>query len=74
MQYFSPYLYSGNSPISFVDPDGQFAFLIVVAVAAVAGAYLGAASANDSWNPFKWNYRNPQTYVHAGIGALGKSF
>ncbi|XP_035778288.1 uncharacterized protein LOC118459214 [Anopheles albimanus] len=52
-QYASPYVYAGNSPVSLVDPDGQFAFIIAV-VAAAAGAYLGAASANNSWNPRKW--------------------
>uniref|UniRef100_A0A182RR88 Tox-SGS domain-containing protein n=1 Tax=Anopheles funestus TaxID=62324 RepID=A0A182RR88_ANOFN len=55
-QYASPYLYAGNSPVSVVDPDGQFAFL-VVALLAVGGAYIGASAANNSWNPAKWELK-----------------
>ncbi|XP_052897753.1 uncharacterized protein LOC128304591 [Anopheles moucheti] len=54
-QYASPYLYAGNSPVSLVDPDGQFAFLVVALVA--VGAYVGASAANNSWNPAKWELK-----------------
>ena len=73
-QYFSPYLYSGNSPISFVDPDGQFAFLIVVGVLAISGAYLGGSKANNSWNPAKWNWQDPNTFAGIGFGAFSETF
>ncbi|XP_052864247.1 uncharacterized protein LOC128270862 [Anopheles cruzii] len=67
-QYASPYVYTGNSPISLVDPDGQFAFIVAVVVLASAGAYLGAAAANNSWNPAKWNLK--QALLGGLIGGL----
>ncbi len=36
-QYASPYLALGNNPASFVDPDGELAFLAVLAIGAVVG-------------------------------------
>jgi RHS repeat-associated protein len=56
-QYFSPYKYVGNSPVSLVDPDGEFGLLIglLIGLFAVGGAYLGGAAANNNWNPGKWN-------------------
>ena len=57
-QYFSPYKYAGNSPVSMVDPDGQVAFIIPLVIAgagAIVGGYLGGAAANKQWNPAGWN-------------------
>ncbi|XP_055546999.1 uncharacterized protein LOC129731205 [Wyeomyia smithii] len=73
-QYPSPYVYAGNSPISLVDPDGQFAFLIPIALA-VVGAYLGASAANKSFNPTKWSLK-PTLYggiLGAVVGGLAPS-
>lgn len=74
-QYFSPYLYTGNSPISFVDPDGQFADLVVYAAIGLAllGGYLGGAKAGDSWNPADWKLKDPNLYLSIAGGAIGKS-
>ncbi|XP_053695029.1 uncharacterized protein LOC128742634 [Sabethes cyaneus] len=66
-QYSSPYIYAGNSPISLVDPDGEFAFLIPVALA-IVGAYLGASAANNSFNPTKWKLA--PTLYGAFLGAV----
>jgi hypothetical protein len=37
---------------------------------ALAGAYLGGASANGTLNPTKWDYNSPTTWVGIGTGAL----
>ncbi|KAH1019071.1 hypothetical protein HUJ05_006735, partial [Dendroctonus ponderosae] len=69
-QYFSPYKYAGNSPISTIDPDGEFAFLIAGIIFAVAGAYLGGAASNNRWNPVDWDFKDPGTWLGIGGGAL----
>lgn len=69
-QYFSPYKYSGNSPVSMVDPDGEFAFLaIAMLVTGLIGAYLGGAAANGSYLPWEWDFSSKETW--AGIAAGG---
>jgi len=68
-QYFSPYKFNGNSPVSFVDPDGEFSFLLFLAFALV-GAYLSAAAHNKSWNPLNWNFKDPGTWKSIIIGGL----
>ncbi|CAL8075521.1 unnamed protein product [Orchesella dallaii] len=62
-QYYSPYIYGGNSPISLVDPDGEFFFTFFVIVGILVGAYLGGAAANGNWNPAKWDWKSLNTYM-----------
>ncbi|XP_026478528.1 uncharacterized protein LOC113384964 [Ctenocephalides felis] len=64
-QYPSPYKFAGNSPVSVIDPDGEFAFLLpFLAVGlAIGGAYLGGAAANKSWNPLKWDWKSTSTWL-----------
>jgi RHS repeat-associated protein len=72
-QYFSPYKYAGNSPVSLVDPDGEIAGLVVAAISAIAavvGAYLGGATANNQWDPTKWNFESANTWLGIVGGGL----
>lgn len=68
-QYFSPYKFSGNSPISFVDPDGEFGFILAFGLA-FAGAYLGGAAANDRWLFWKWDWQDHSTYLGMTAGGI----
>lgn len=69
-QYASPYKYAGNSPVSMVDPDGEFAFILLTIALAVGGGYLGGAAANNSWDPREWDLSKPRTYLGIAGGAL----
>jgi RHS repeat-associated protein len=70
-QYSDPYLFASSSPESFVDPDGNFAILIAIAI----GAYFGAAATNHSMSPLHWDFGAEKTYagmvVGGAIGATG---
>ncbi|HEX6095553.1 MAG TPA: polymorphic toxin-type HINT domain-containing protein [Thermoanaerobaculia bacterium] len=74
-QFVSPYLYAESDPASRVDPDGEFAIFIAVAVGAVAGAYFGGVSVNQSFNPLDWNWQSGDTFAGlfggAALGAVG---
>ncbi|SDD18750.1 FG-GAP-like repeat-containing protein [Aquimonas voraii] len=78
-QFSSPYAYVGNDPLSLTDPDGEEAFLIVVAVMAIVGAtigaYSGGAAINHTMNPAHWDWSAGKTYAGifagAAIGAVG---
>lgn len=67
-QYLSPYLYTGDNPISYIDEDGDFAFIIIAAIiiGALAGAYAGGMAVNGgNPNPAAWDWNDGMTY--AGI-------
>ena len=66
-QDYNRYSYARNNPLKYSDPSGES---IVPVIMALAGAYLGGASANGTLNPTKWDYNSPTTWVGIGTGAL----
>jgi RHS repeat-associated protein len=77
-QYTSPYTYAGNSPVSAIDPNGDFAFAVAIIVGAIVGAYFGGATVNHDMNPLHWNWSAGKTYAGlfggASIGSVGAAF
>jgi RHS repeat-associated protein len=74
-QFVNPYVYAANSPVSFIDPNGDFAFLVAIVIGAIVGAYMGAAAVNHDYNPANWDWKSGKTYAGlfggAIIGAVG---
>lgn len=69
-QYFSPYVYGDDDPMSGTDPDGnEFVFIIALIAAAIVGAYIGASVANNSFNPLDWEWNSAKTWVGMITGA-----
>jgi RHS repeat-associated protein len=68
LQSTNPYIYCGNSPMMYVDPDGEFAWLLWGA--ALIGGYLGGSAANDNFNPFKWDWSSWSTWGGIMGGAI----
>jgi len=63
---YNRYAYCLNNPLIYTDPDGEFWWIPVL-----IGAYMGGVSMNDhQFNPFKWDYKNGQTYAGIVVGAL----
>ncbi len=70
-QYASPYVYSGNNPVMYVDPSGEFAFLalfIAMGISALIGAAAGgityAVQAKREDQPFSVG----KFFAYMGVG------
>ena len=60
----SPYVYAAHDPLDLIDPDGDLAFLVVLAVVAIGGALLGGGVSaarqgigiwtGERTEPFSW--------------------
>ncbi len=74
-QFKSPYVYGDNNPVTYVDPNGDFAFMAALIIGAIVGAYFGGAMVNHDFNPVHWNWSSGKTYAGvlggAAIGSVG---
>lgn len=69
-QFFSPYSYGDGDPLSGTDPDGNaFGFIMALVIGAIAGMYVGASLANDSFNPGNWEWNSAKTWTGMISGA-----
>ena len=51
------YQFSGNNPITYNDPTGNFFFIAAMIFLAVATTYISVAASSGEWNPGKWTAR-----------------
>ncbi|MBP0018798.1 MAG: VCBS repeat-containing protein [Cyanobacteria bacterium SBLK] len=72
-QYFSPYVYGNGDPLTGIDPDGEGFFAILgIIIGVAAGALMGGAIVNDSFNPASWDWSSGKTWAGlVGGGLLG---
>ena len=71
-QSFNRYSYCLNNPLKYVDEDGEFAWIPIIA-GAIIGTYAGGVIANNgSFNPTKWDYGSGKTWRYMlGGGVFG---
>jgi len=73
-QYFSPYVYGNGDPLSGTDPNGEdFGLtILIIAIGATAGAYMGGTVVNDTYNPASWDWDSGKTWAGiVGGGVIG---
>ncbi|EFS97773.1 RHS repeat-associated core domain protein [Capnocytophaga ochracea F0287] len=70
-QNFNRYGYCLNNPLVYVDENGEFIITAFI-VGAIIGAYIGGSQANGTYNPFKWDFNNVETWGGiVGGGIIG---
>ena len=70
-QNFNRYGYCLNNPLVYVDENGEFIITALI-VGAIIGAYIGGSQANGTYNPFKWDFNNVETWGGiVGGGIIG---
>ena len=53
-----------------MDENGEFIITALI-VGAIIGAYIGGSQANGTYNPFKWDFNNVDTWIGMVGGATG---
>ena len=67
-QGYNRYSYCYNNPLKYTDPDGNEPITLTILAVVALGTYLGGSSANNSYNPTKWNYSSGKTYAGMALG------
>ena len=53
-----------------MDENGEFIITVLI-VGAIIGAYIGGSQANGTYNPFKWDFNNVDTWIGMVGGVSG---
>lgn len=76
-QSFNRYAYCLNNPLRYVDPDGDSFIAAMLITGAVLGAYTGGVLANNTYNPFHWDFSSGKTWgymIGGGLTGLASSY
>ncbi len=71
-QYFSPYVYAGNNPLVYVDPNGELAWFVPILVGAAVGGTAGGIIAHNNGQAW-WKGAIVGGFIGAGVGSFAAS-